>query len=84
VPALLSERPVGATAFRGVWGYHGDHDPHGDVMWQLRRRVPSVTVVVDTPESIRRIYPKVDALTERHGLVTTELARVLQAGHGSG
>ena len=84
VAALLDQRPAGATALRGVWGYHGDHAPHGDVMWQLRRRVPSVTVVVDGPEAIRRIYPAVDALTERHGLVTTELARVVLAGDGRG
>jgi PII-like signaling protein len=83
VPPLLDSRPAGATSLRGIWGYHGDHAPHGDVMWQLRRRVPSMTVVVDEPEAIReRVYPAVDALTDRHGLVTTELARVVLAGDG--
>ena len=43
---------AGATALRGHWGYHGDHAPHGDLFWQLRRRVPVVTVVVDTPANI--------------------------------
>jgi PII-like signaling protein len=83
VPPLLDARPAGATSLRGIWGYHGDHAPHGDVMWQLRRRVPSMTVVVDDPAAIRdRVYPAVDALTESHGLVTTELARVVLAGDG--
>ena len=31
---------AGATSLRGIWGYHGDHTPHGDTFWQLRRRVP--------------------------------------------
>ena len=84
VEPLLRERPAGATGLRGIWGYHGDHAPHGDVMWQLRRRVPPVTVVVDSPEAIRRLYPTVDALTAHHGLVTTELARVALSGDGRG
>lgn len=32
---------AGATALRGVWGYHGDHEPHGDRFWSLRRHVRS-------------------------------------------
>ena len=40
---------AGATALRGVWGYHGDHAPHGDSLWQLRRRVPVVTVSSTRP-----------------------------------
>jgi PII-like signaling protein len=78
VPPLLDERPAGATSLRGIWGYHGDHAPHGDVLWQLRRRVPSMTVVVDEPAAIRRMFGVIDALTERHGLVTTELARIVR------
>ena len=39
---------------RGFWGYHGDHAPHGDRFWQLRRRVPVVTLVIDTPERSAR------------------------------
>jgi PII-like signaling protein len=77
VRSLLHARTAGATGLRGIWGYHGDHPPHGDVLWQLRRNVPSMTVVVDEPEAIRRVFPVVDALTERRGLVTTELARVV-------
>ena len=56
-PAAPAARPraargrgaAGATSLRGIWGYHGDHAPHGDSFWQLRRRVPIVTVIVDTP-----------------------------------
>jgi PII-like signaling protein len=63
---------AGATSLRGVWGYHGDHAPHGDVLWQLRRRVPVVSVLVDTPERVARWYPIVDELTAAAGLVTSE------------
>jgi PII-like signaling protein len=51
---LRAAGAAGATSLRGIWGYHGDHRPHGDSFWQLRRRVPVVTVIVDTPERIRR------------------------------
>ena len=63
----------GVTALRGVWGFHGDHAPHGDRLLQLRRHVPVVTVVVDRPEAIERSFAVVDELTRERGLVTSEL-----------
>jgi PII-like signaling protein len=45
---------AGATALRGIWGYHGDHPPHGDRFWSLRRHVPVLTVLVDSPERMHR------------------------------
>jgi PII-like signaling protein len=70
---------AGATTLRGIWGYHGDHRPHGDSFWQLRRRVPVVTVVVDTPERIRRWFAVVDRLTSETGLVTSEMVPAFRA-----
>jgi PII-like signaling protein len=70
---------AGATALRGVWGYHGDHAPHGDRWLQLRRRVPVVTVIVDTPEQIARWFAIVDALTDETGLVTMEQVPAMRA-----
>jgi PII-like signaling protein len=43
---------AGATSLRGIWGYHGDHPPHGDRLLALRRKVPVLTVVVDRPDRI--------------------------------
>lgn len=63
----------GATAVRGIWGYHGNHPPHGDTLFSLPRRVPLVTVIVDTPDRIRRWYEIVDSLTDETGLVTSEI-----------
>ena len=78
---------AGATSLRGIWGYHGDHRPHGDSFWQLRRRVPVLTVIVDTPARIRDWFNIVDELTDQTGLVTSEmvpayLATGPQASHG--
>jgi PII-like signaling protein len=70
---LRDEHAAGATSLRGIWGYHGDHQPHGDSFWQLRRRVPIVTVIIDTPARIRRWFEIIDRLTARTGLVTSEI-----------
>jgi PII-like signaling protein len=70
---------AGATSLRGIWGYHGDHRPHGDSFWQLRRRVPVVTVIVDTPARIRRWFAIVDRLTSETGLVTSEMVPAFRA-----
>jgi PII-like signaling protein len=69
----------GATSLRGIWGYHGDHEPHGDSFWQLRRRVPVVTVIVDTPARIGRWFECVDELTRETGLVTSEVVPAFRA-----
>lgn len=63
----------GATALRGVWGFHGGHKPHGDRLIQLARQVPVSTVIVDTPERIAACFDVVDEVTAEHGLVTSEL-----------
>ena len=70
---------AGATTLRGIWGYHGDHRPHGDVVWAIRRRVPLVTVIVDTPTRIRRWFEIVDELTDETGLVTSEMVPAFHA-----
>jgi PII-like signaling protein len=69
----------GATALRGIWGYHGDHSPHGDKLLALRRHVPVVTVIVDDPESTRRWFEIVDEVTSETGLVTSELVPAARA-----
>jgi PII-like signaling protein len=79
VRALRAAGAAGATCLRGVWGYHGDHAPHGDSVWRLRRRVPVVTVVVDTPDRIRAWFDIVDELTADTGLVTSEQVPALRA-----
>ncbi len=79
IAELRQAGAAGATSMRGIWGYHGDHRPHGDSFWQLRRRVPVLTVVVDTPARIRRSFAIVDRLTRVGGLVTSEMVPAFRA-----
>lgn len=79
VHRLRAAGAMGATCLRGVWGYHGDHAPHGDSFWQLQRRVPVVTVIVDTPPAIRRWFEIVDECTGETGLVTSEIVPAFRA-----
>lgn len=68
-----SRSASGATVLRGIWGFHGDHEPHGDKLIQLARRVPVTTIVVDAPDRIAASFDVIDELTGEHGLVTSEL-----------
>jgi len=76
---LREEGASGATSLRGIWGFSGDHAPHGDRILGVRRRVPVVTTIVDTPERIRRWFQVVDEVTAETGLVTSELVPAFQA-----
>jgi PII-like signaling protein len=73
VRRLRESHASGATCVRGMWGFHGDHPPHGDRLLQLRRHVPMVTIIVDTPDRIARSFEIVDELTDEAGLVTSEM-----------
>jgi PII-like signaling protein len=70
---LHSGTARGATVLRGIWGFNGDHKPHGDKVFQIARRLPVTTIIVDTPDSIARSFDIVNELTEHHGLVTSEM-----------
>jgi len=72
VRRLRSAGIGGATTQRGVWGFHGDHPPHGDRLFQLGRHVPAVTIVVDSPGRIAAAFALIDELTSDSGLVTIE------------
>ena len=74
----------GATTQRGMWGFHGDHPPHGDRLLQLGRHVPALTIVIDAPERIQTAFDIIDDLTAEHGLVTCETVpaiRPVGGGH---
>ncbi|GAC1520553.1 MAG: DUF190 domain-containing protein [Thermoleophilaceae bacterium] len=79
IRALRAAGAAGATSLRGVWGYHGEHQPRGDSFWRLRRRVPIVTVIVDTPERTRRWFDLVAELTGEGGMVTSEMVPAFRA-----
>jgi PII-like signaling protein len=79
IRALRESGAAGATCLRGIWGFHGDRPPHGDRLLQLRRHVPVVTIVVDTPEGVARSFQIIDEITEHAGLVTSEMVPALAA-----
>jgi PII-like signaling protein len=84
VERLRETGASGATTLRGVWGFHGDHAPHGDRLFQVRRNVPVVTIVVDDPDRIARSFEIVDEITRQRGLVTSEMVPALAASHEGG
>ncbi len=73
----------GATVLRGFWGFHGDHEPHGDKLIQFGRQVPVTTIIVDSPARIAAGFDIVDELTAEHGLVTSELVPALVSVDGA-
>ncbi len=73
VRRLRATGAAGATSLRGVWGFDGGHEPHGDRFWALHRQVPVVTIVVDTPPKIASAFEIIDELTAERGLVTSEI-----------
>jgi PII-like signaling protein len=85
VRRLRSSGAGGATVLRGTWGFHGGAAPHGDRLLQLGRRVPVVTIIVDTPDRIATSFDIVNELTATHGVVTSEtvpaLAAITDQGH---
>jgi PII-like signaling protein len=76
---LRESKSAGATTLRGIWGFHGDHPPHGDRFLQLRRHVPVVTISVDTPERTAESFQIIDELTTEQGLVTSEMVPAMTA-----
>jgi PII-like signaling protein len=82
VRRLRSAGISGATTLRGIWGFHGDHAPHGDRLLQLGRHVPAVTIVIDTPERIAAAFSVIDELTGERGLVTSETIPAMRASAG--
>jgi PII-like signaling protein len=80
---LRAEGISGSTTLRGIWGFHGDHPPHGDRLFQLGRHVPVVTIVIDAPERIARAYSIIDEFTTEGGLVTSEAIPAMRASAGA-
>jgi len=54
IHSLRREGAAGATALRGVWGFRGGGEPHGDRVLALRRDVPLIVEAIDTPEQAKR------------------------------
>lgn len=69
---LLKAGISGVTTLRGIWGFHGNHVPHGDGGLHLARHVPAVTIVIDSAERIAATFGIINELTVGRGLVTSQ------------
>jgi len=79
---------AGITTLRGEWGFSSDERPFGDRFGTLASHVPTYSVFVDRPSRIAEIWPIVDEVTARHGVVTAALVpayreRAGEVEHGS-
>ena len=76
---LRSSDAAGVTAVQGIWGFHRNHAPHGERLFELRRHVPVCTIAIDTPEQTANSFAIIDELTSEHGLVTSEMVPAMTA-----
>ena len=63
----------GATVLRGIWGFHGDHEPHGDKLFQTRPPRPGRHHRHRRPANIAESFDVIDEFTHEQGLVTSEM-----------
>ena len=71
---------AGATALRGLMGFGAHSRLHTAKVLRLSEDLPIVVEIVDTPEKIESLLPKLDEMIEE-GLVTLERVRVLTYRH---
>ena len=72
IRALRDVQPTaGVTVLHGVWGFQGDGPAQSDGMFQLGRRAPVTTVMIDTADRIAAAFDVVDELTQGFGVVST-------------
>ena len=71
---------AGATALRGLMGFGAHSRLHTAKVLRLSEDLPIVVEIVDTPEKIEGLLPKLDEMIEE-GLVTLERVRVITYRH---
>lgn len=79
---LRSEGLAGTTVLKGIAGFGHDRRIHSFVLEVAAQGLPIVLEVIDTPERIDRVIPKVDALMGDGGVVMTERARAIRYAPG--
>jgi PII-like signaling protein len=76
---LRAEGLAGATVLKGTAGFGHDRDIHTLAIEVVAQGLPIVLEVVDTPEHIESVLPRIHALMSG-GVVMTERARVIRYG----
>ena len=76
VQAAREQGMAGATVLRGIMGFGAHSRMHTAKILRLSEDLPVVVEIVDKPERIAELLPKLDEMIEE-GLVTLERARVV-------
>jgi hypothetical protein len=76
---LRAENMAGATVLKGIAGFGHDRHLHTVDIEVASTGLPVVIEVVDTPERIERVLPRLEALMIG-GVIMTERARVIRYG----
>lgn len=66
----------GATAFRGIMGYHAGSKIQTSTILRLSENMPIVIEIVDTDDKIQAFLPFLQEVV-KDGLVTSEAANIL-------
>jgi PII-like signaling protein len=84
VETLKREHVAGASVFRGIEGFGTHREIHVAKMWNSNGRLPVLIEVVDDPEKIEALLPRLDAMIGE-GAITLEKVRYcrLQRGKAS-
>lgn len=77
VEILREEGMAGTTVLKGIAGFGHDRDIHTINIEVAAYGLPIVIEVVDTPERINRVLPKLEALMEG-GVIMQERAHVIR------
>jgi PII-like signaling protein len=81
VELLRTEKIAGATVLRGTLGFGAKSHLHTTQLLRLSQDLPMVVEVVDSPENIDRVMPKIDDMVQ-DGLITLEKVRVVRYSAG--
>jgi uncharacterized protein len=76
VALLRKEGFAGATVLRGVSGYGSSSVYHTDKLLRLSQDLPIILEVIETPERIEQILPRLDEMVDG-GLISLEKVRVI-------
>jgi PII-like signaling protein len=74
---LREEGLAGATLLKGIAGFGHDHRIHTTNIEAIAEGLPIVIEVVDTPQQVERVLPKLEALMIG-GVIMIERAHVIR------
>ena len=77
VECCLANGVAGATVLRGIQGYGAHQTIHSARVLRLSADLPVVVEVVDTPEAVDALLPRIEAMVG-NGLITVERIRMIR------